>query len=78
LINAYEQFLSSRITLFPIRDSILRLAAQLRTTSNLKIPDAIHAATALNIGCTLFLTNDAGLRTVPGLSVVVLKDVLNA
>ncbi len=40
--------------------------------------DAIHAATALNIGCTGFLTNDAGLRTIPGLSVVVLKDVLNS
>jgi predicted nucleic acid-binding protein len=78
LINAYEQFLSSRITLFPIRDSILRLAAQFRATNNLKTPDAIHAATALNMGCTLFLTNDAGLRTVPGLSVTVLKDVLNA
>jgi predicted nucleic acid-binding protein len=38
----------------------------------------LHAATAVNIGCTLFLTNDSGLRTVPGLSVIVLKDVLNA
>jgi predicted nucleic acid-binding protein len=78
LITAYEQFLSSRITLFPIHDSILRLAAQLRATNNLKTPDAIHAATALKIGCTQFLTNDAGLRTVSGLSVVVLKDILNA
>lgn len=78
LINAYDQFLSSRITLHPIRESILRSAAQLRATNHLKTPDAIHAATALNIGCTLFLTNDAGLRTIPGLSVVVLKDVLNA
>jgi predicted nucleic acid-binding protein len=78
LINAYEQFLSSRITLFPIHDSILRLAAQLRATNSLKTPDAIHAATALNVGCTRFLTNDAGLRAIPGLSVVVLKDVLNA
>lgn len=78
LIDAYDQFLSSRITLHPIRESILRSAAQLRATNNLKTPDAIHAATALNIGCTLFLTNDAGWRTIPGLSVVVLKDILNA
>ena len=42
-----------------------------------KTPDAIHAATALNKGCTVFLTNDAALRKVPGLSTVVLKDMLN-
>jgi predicted nucleic acid-binding protein len=78
LINAYEQFLSFQVTLFPIRESILRLAAQLRAINNLKTPDAIHAATALGIRHTLFLTNDVDLRTVPGLSIVVLKEVLNA
>ncbi|MCP2731459.1 hypothetical protein [Limnofasciculus baicalensis] len=27
-------------------------------------------------GCTIFLTNDAGLRNISGLSVVVLNDLL--
>jgi len=79
LIMRYERLLTaSEVSLIPIDQTILKSAANLRATTNLKTPDAIHAATALNADCTLFLTNDAGLRTVSGLSVVVLKDVLNA
>lgn len=78
LINAYESFFADRITLVPIQESILRSAAQLRASSKLKTPDSIHAATALSSSSTLFLTNDAGLYNTSGLSVVVLKDVLNA
>ncbi|MEW6497003.1 MAG: PIN domain-containing protein [Cyanobacteriota bacterium] len=44
--------------------------------SNLKTPDAIHAATALNSSCTLFLTNDSGFRNVLSLPVVILSEVL--
>jgi predicted nucleic acid-binding protein len=79
LIRRYEALLfSPEMSLVPINQSILRSAATLRAQTNLKTPDAIHAATALNRSCTLFLTNDVDLRQVPGLSVVVLKDVLNA
>ena len=79
LILRYERLLTaSEMSLIPIDQPILTRAASLCATTNLKTPDAIHAATALNIGCSLFLTNDAGLRTVPGLAVTVLKDVLNA
>ena len=38
--------------------------------------DALHAATALNAGCVLFVTNDAGFRGVPGLPLVILDDLL--
>jgi predicted nucleic acid-binding protein len=78
LIDAYEQFLSTRITLLPIQESVLRLAAQLRARNKLKTPDSIHAATALSHSPTLFLTNDVGFHNISNLSVVVLKDVLNA
>lgn len=76
LINAYEQLLSSQDTLIPISQTILKSAAQLRATTNLRTPDAIHAATALDAGCTLFLTNDRGFRNVPNLPVVILSEVL--
>ncbi|KAB8314635.1 type II toxin-antitoxin system VapC family toxin [Tolypothrix campylonemoides VB511288] len=77
LINAYEQLLiSSEMQLIPISQSILRQAANLRATSNLKTPDAIHAATALSVSCNQFITNDKGFRNVPSLPVVILSEVL--
>ncbi|MEG3920879.1 PIN domain-containing protein [Microcoleus sp. T3_A4] len=77
LVSDYEQLLlSSDIQLVPITQSVLRTAANLRANTNLKTPDAIHAATAITEGCTLFLTNDNGFRNVPNLSVVILSDVL--
>jgi len=38
--------------------------------------DAIHAAIALEHGCTLFVTNDASFRRIPGLPVTILTDLL--
>lgn len=78
LVNAYENFFANRIILLPIQESILRDAAQLRANSKLKTPDSIHAATAISNSSTLFLTNDTGFHNTPGLSVVVLKDVLDS
>jgi predicted nucleic acid-binding protein len=78
LIRRYETLLtSSDLSLIPISQPILKSAADLRATTNLKTPDAIHAATAIATGCTVFLTNDIGFRNVPGLTTVILRDVLN-
>ena len=77
LVNAYEQLLfSTRMRLIPISQSVLRNAAQMRASSNLKTPDALHAATALSINCTVFLTNDKGFRNVTNLPTVILSEVL--
>lgn len=76
LIDTYEQLLSSQVSLVPISQTILKSAAQLRATTNLRTPDAIHAATALDANCTLFLTNDGGFRNAPNLPVVILSEVL--
>lgn len=79
LVNAYEQLLlASDLRLILIDQAILREAAQLRATTNLKTPDAIHAATALSNQTTLFLTNDSQFHRVAGLPVVVLREVLAA
>ncbi len=51
-------------------------SARLRAVANLTTPDAIHAATALRAGCSLFVTNDADFRRVVNLSVTVLDDIL--
>ncbi|OWY62336.1 VapC toxin family PIN domain ribonuclease [cyanobacterium TDX16] len=77
LIADYEQLLlSSEMRLIPISQAVLRQAATLRATTNIKTPDAIHAATALSVNCTQFITNDRGFRNVSGLPVVVLNEVL--
>jgi predicted nucleic acid-binding protein len=78
LERAYEQALfGTDMGLLPITHLILREAAKLRTTTKLKTPDAIHAATASNASCVLFVTNDSGFRGTPGLPVVILNDLLN-
>ena len=77
LVADYEELLlSSQVQLIPIDRSILRQAANLRATTSLKTPDAIHAATALSVGCNQFITNDKGFRNVPGLPVVILSEIL--
>jgi predicted nucleic acid-binding protein len=77
LVLAYEQlFQQAQTRLLPITHVILREAPRLRTTTKLKTPDALHAATAMNAGCVLFVTNDAAFRSVVGLSLVVLGDLL--
>jgi predicted nucleic acid-binding protein len=73
----YEEFLTtSAIQLLPISRSILKSAAQIRTTKNLKTPDAIHASTAIQHSCAIFLTNDRGFQNTPGLPVMILDQVI--
>jgi len=62
----------------PITRQILEEAAQIRATFGLKTPDAIHAATALIEGCTLFVTNDVAFRRIPGLNVAILNEIAAA
>ena len=75
LVKAYDELLNSAdLTLVPIDRKVLLSAAKLRVQTPLKTPDAIHAATALCIGCSAFITNDAAFRTVRSLPVQILND----
>ncbi len=51
-------------------------AARIRAETGLATPDALHVATALQVGCALFITNDTDFRRAQGLPVVVLDDLL--
>ncbi|MHB1560657.1 MAG: type II toxin-antitoxin system VapC family toxin [Isosphaeraceae bacterium] len=75
----YENLdLNPGIRLLPITLPILRVGARHRARlSRVRTPDALHAATAGYCACTLFLTNDAVFRHIPGLPVVILDDVLS-
>lgn len=74
LASAYEQlFLSTEIQVVPITTAILKDAARLRADLGFRTPDAIHAATALAISCTMLITNDTVFRRLDALPVVVLR-----
>jgi predicted nucleic acid-binding protein len=76
--NLYQQAIANRpnVEVIPIDRVTLIAAANLRATTKLKLPDAIHAATALNVQCSTFLTNDRGFRAVPQLSTILLSEVI--
>ena len=69
---------STDIQLYPISLPILEQAIHLRASLNLKTPDAIHAATALSLNCTLFLTNDKIFSRIPNLPATILHQALSA
>jgi predicted nucleic acid-binding protein len=61
---------STSLTTVPLTKEIADEAARLRAFNNLRTPDAIHLGTAIQSGASWFLTNDAGLPKLPGLSML--------
>ena len=79
LIATYRRvFLNTKgLDCLGIDQKILDLATRLRADHRLKTPDAIHAATALNAGASMLVTNDSDFRRVSGLHVVLLDEIVN-
>ena len=77
LADAYRNLLdhTNGVTSSAVDSHIAELAADLRSRYSLRTPDAIQIATAISAGCDAFLTNDAGLRRVADIRVVVLDDL---
>lgn len=75
--EVYKQTLQSSdfLTICPIDRGILIQAADIRASCQLKLPDAIHVATAIETGCTVFLTNDRGLQKISNPAVLLLSDI---
>ena len=73
----YRSFLTSSAILevVPVSRAILEDSAQLRATTKLKLPDAIHLATALQHQCDSFLTNDVVFKSLNLAQVKMLSDV---
>ena len=61
--------------LIPVEREISERAAKIGAENGLKLIDAIHVTSALNVGCPVFVTNDRGIRSAEGLIVVQLIDV---
>ena len=61
----------------PTTRSLWEETAWLRAGTDLKTPDALHAAAAMSHECTVVVTSDSEFRRVQALSVVVLEDLLD-
>ena len=63
LVEFYQRVLSSEgeIQVTPVARDVLIEAAKVRSIQKIKLPDAIHFATAWLSGCTTFITNDRRL-----------------
>lgn len=80
LITLQQEFLSlltyGRNILFSPIDHLCSFAdAELRARYNLNLLDAMQVAVALNAGCEALLTNDAALRRVAELRILVVDDL---
>lgn len=73
----YEELLteSAEVRLLEVDARVAARAAAIRASNKLRTPDSIHAASCLEAGAKLFITNDLQVRTVPDLPVVVLKQL---
>lgn len=77
-VQQYEDHIKTNavMAVIPVTRGILRNSAYVRSELGLKLPDAIHMATAIERGCKTFITNDLKLRTPAGMRQIYLKDLL--
>ena len=77
LVQAYRDILltSQEFECLPLNQRMATRAAELRARYNLKTPDALHVATALETGCDAFLTNDVGIKRISEIHVLVLDEL---
>lgn len=77
LIDRYMDFFDApgSVTLIPVSRPVLTLAAELRADEGLALADAIHIATAIDQGCSSFVTADETLAAIDDLPIVTLQDL---
>jgi len=70
MISIYEEMLTTdeALEIVPIDRSIVRRSAEVRATIGNKGMDAIHVATAIECGCTVFISSDERIRLPDTLS----------
>lgn len=64
------------IDLIPVNSDIAAKSAKIRSKYNIPTPDSIHLANALAANCSLFITNDSGLKKINDIDVICLEELL--
>ncbi len=77
LVSRYRTmfYQTTGISVISVSPSAGDLAAELRARYNLRTPDALHVACAIDAGCDAFLTNDTAIKRVSEISILVLDDL---
>jgi predicted nucleic acid-binding protein len=72
LVDVYDQFFAPRgnVKLVALTGSVARTASQTGGVLGLKLLDAIHYVSAMDVGCTHFLTGDKAFKSSEELRVV--------
>ncbi|HWN43440.1 MAG TPA: type II toxin-antitoxin system VapC family toxin [Thermoanaerobaculia bacterium] len=67
LCQVYREMFESfpHLSMVPVDTGIAEIASDLRATQNLRTPDAIHLATALQAGAEAFVSQDDRFRNLP-------------
>ena len=68
---------SENLFLIPVTPAVAERAAELRATYQLRTPDAIQIAAALETQCDAFLTNDRRLQRVNEIRILVFADLVD-
>jgi predicted nucleic acid-binding protein len=77
LINAYDNWTITNpyLEVVPVFRGVLHDAARIRANNKvLKLPDAIHLATAQGMRCRYFLTNDSRIKGQYGVEIALLTE----
>ncbi len=76
LVRSYEHALlhSQQVRVLPVDSSLARRAVTIRANYNLRVPDALQIAAAMEAGATAFVTNDRRLIKVQELKVLLFDD----
>jgi len=76
LVQAYERALlhSRQVRTLPVDAVLARRAVALRARYDVRVPDALQVAAALEAGATAFVTNDRRLAKVQELHVLLFDD----
>lgn len=77
LQKAYQEAVQTAgfLQVVPVNREILISAARIRSQNvYLKLPDAIHLATAQHKNCQMFVTNDRRLKNFTGINAIILSE----